>query len=268
MFGKHLEPAEATVLFVELSSSHHIYEFILDVRTASGKVFRVDKKQEFIPFTHPEVGDVVKVKYNPKNMKVEFDLKGDIRYDARAREAAARARRDAILSSQPGTPLPPDPLTATFQDRFQSTSDAGTALNLDLNEIMNKAFSGNTFPSGATVIHVESNGQTFTSNGTSAQGQAGPAQMAFVQSTLLRVELQSRGATGTATILYVEDAGMSFPPFTAQKITARVQESSSYQVFDSTFTAWVDTRKVQLTPGTSIAVCYDPANHDKIILCQ
>jgi hypothetical protein len=258
MFGKRLEPAEATVLYAEMSStsvhtSWQIYEFILDVRTANGHVFRAKKKQEFIPFTHPKVGDVVKVKYNPKNMKVEFDLKGDLRYDTRAQDAATKARHDAILSSQPGTPPPQDIYQDALRERFRS----GTALNL--NEMLN-----NALKNGATVIQMNGVNQNFTTDGS--QDQTGQAQLAFMQSVLLHADLQNNGATGIATILHIEDTGMMFPPFIAQKVAVRVQETSSYQAFfDCTFTAWTDTRKEPLSVGTNLAVCYDPSNHDKII---
>jgi hypothetical protein len=261
MFGKHLEPAEATVLYAEICStsthaSWQIYEFILDVRTATGQVFRAKKKQEFIPFTHPKAGDVIKVKYNPKNLKVELDLKGDLRFDTKAQDAATKARHNAILASQPGTPLPPDPYQEALRARFHSGAGAGAALNL--NELLSNALTN-----GATVIQMGGNGQTFTSAGS--QDQGGQAQAVFMQNALLRAVLQNTGATGTATIQYIEETGMSFPPFIAQKVTARVQEAANYQVFDCTFTAWVDTRREQLYIGISLPVRYDPSNHDKII---
>ncbi|MDQ2904006.1 MAG: hypothetical protein M3Y81_10670 [Chloroflexota bacterium] len=254
MFGKHLEPAEATVLYAEISSassqaSWQTYEFILDVRTASGQVFRATKKQDFVPFTHPKAGDVIKVKYNPKNMKVEFDLEGDLRYDTKARDAATKARHDAILASQPGTPLPQDPYQAALQGQLHSGTVEGRTAS-DLKEILSNAL-------------TNSAGQTFTTSGS--QVQATQAQVAFMQSVVIRLTLQRTGATGIATILYLEDTGMSFPPFVAQKVTARVQEAADYQVFDCTFTAWVDTRKEQLYVGTSLPVRYDPTNHDLII---
>jgi hypothetical protein len=260
MFGKHLEPAEATVLYAEIvhASSHtswQTYEFILDVRTATGQVFRTKKKQEFAPFTHPKAGDVIKVKCDPKNMKVEFDLKGDLRFDPKAQDAATKARHDAILASQPGTPLPQNQYQDALRAQFHVGGGTGAALNL--NELLSNALA-----SGANVIQMNSVGQTFTADGL--QNQSGQAQVAFMQNALLRADLQNSGATGTATILHIEDAGMTFPPFVAQKVTIRVQEAS-YQVFEATFTAWADTRKEQFYAGTTLTVRYDASNHDRII---
>lgn len=261
MFGKHLEPAEATVLYAEISTgnantSWHNYEFILDVRTATGQIFRAKRIQEFLPFTHPKAGDVIKVKYNPKNLKVEFDLTGDLRYDVKAQHAATKARHDAILSSQPGTPLPPNVYQDALREQFHSQVGSGTAVNL--NELLSNALAN-----GTTVIQMNTMGQTFTAN--EPQNQSAQAQLAFMQNALLRTDLQNNGTTGTAIILHIEDTGMSFPPFVAQRVAVRVQEAASYQMFDVTFIAWVDTRKELLSVNTSLTVHYDPSSHDRIV---
>jgi hypothetical protein len=114
MFGKHFEAAEATVLFVEILNSFtntewQPYQFILEVRTQSGQTLRTTVKEHFVLFNHPEVGDVVKVQYDPKSQQVKLDTKGDIRYDVHAKELARKAQRDAILSAPAGTPLPGRP---------------------------------------------------------------------------------------------------------------------------------------------------------------
>ena len=111
MFDKHLEAAEATVLFVKMLDAYtntgwQPYEFILEVRTQSGQPFRTTVKEHFVLFNNPEVGDVVKVQYDPKSKKVKLDTKGDIRYDAHAKELARKAQHDAILSAPAGTPVP------------------------------------------------------------------------------------------------------------------------------------------------------------------
>lgn len=114
MFGKHLEPAEATVLFVEIqgnvtrNTAHGVqrkYALILDVRTPTGHVFRAPTQEYFVLFSHPKVGDRVKVRYDPKSLKVELDTKGDRRYDMAAQDLAQKAERAAILAAPAGTPL-------------------------------------------------------------------------------------------------------------------------------------------------------------------
>lgn len=113
MFGKHLEAAEATILFAQYHSTNtflnaQIYEVILEVRTQDGQTFRTDMKQHFSRLPH--VGDVVKVEYDPKSKKVKVVTKGDARYDVEAfvhaADLANKATHDAILSAPAGTPLP------------------------------------------------------------------------------------------------------------------------------------------------------------------
>jgi len=114
MFGKkHVEAAEATILFAQYHSTntflnYRIYEVILEVRTRDGQTFRTDMKQHF--FRIPQVGDVVKVEYDPKSKQVKVVTKGDARYDVEAflhaTDLANKAQHDAILSAPAGTPLP------------------------------------------------------------------------------------------------------------------------------------------------------------------
>jgi hypothetical protein len=117
MFGHH-ESAQATVLYAQDMSStwedvnHVKIEFVLEVHPSNGQAFRAKATHHFITFTHyPQVGDVVNVKYHPKNREVELDLKDDIRYGVKrlkqqeqAERKVAQARRDALLSAPPGTP--------------------------------------------------------------------------------------------------------------------------------------------------------------------
>jgi hypothetical protein len=104
LFGKHLEAAEATVLFVELPTHGH-YEFILEVCTQAGQTFRTTVRDSFVPLLEPAVGDMVKVQYDPKSQQVKLDTKGDIRYDQHAKDRARKAEHDAILVAPAGTPL-------------------------------------------------------------------------------------------------------------------------------------------------------------------
>src|SRR5258706_9470357 len=109
MFGKHFEPAEATVVFIEMRSHglpKSLYELILDVRTQDGQMFRTSIKEHFVPSLDPSVGDVVKVQYDPKSKVVKVDINGDSRYDQHAKELARKAEHDAILAAPAGTPLP------------------------------------------------------------------------------------------------------------------------------------------------------------------
>src|SRR5579884_3733987 len=96
MFGHH-ESAQATVLYAQDMSStwedvnHVKIEFVLEVHPSNGQAFRAKATHHFITFTHyPQVGDVVNVKYHPKNRQAE--------------RTVAQARRHALLSAPPGTP--------------------------------------------------------------------------------------------------------------------------------------------------------------------
>ena len=118
MFGHH-ESAQAKVLYAQdvtggWEDVHHVkIEFVLEVRPPAGQAFRAKATHHFIMFEHyPQVGDVVNVKYNPKSLEAVLDLKDDIRYgdkrlkhDEQAQRQAGQARRDALLSAPPGTPL-------------------------------------------------------------------------------------------------------------------------------------------------------------------
>lgn len=117
MFGHH-EPAQATVLYAQditgtwEDENHVKVEFVLEVHPPNGQAFRAKATHHFIMFTHyPQVGDVVNVKYHPKNHEVVLDLKDDTRYGVKrlkhqeqAERQAGRARRDILLSAPPGTP--------------------------------------------------------------------------------------------------------------------------------------------------------------------
>jgi hypothetical protein len=120
MFGHH-EAAQATVLYAQDITgtwedvNHDKIEFVLEVHPPNGEAFRAKTTHHFIKFTHyPQVGDVINVKYHPKNREVELDLKDDIRYGVKrlkhqeqVERLAGRARRDALLSAPPGSPAAP-----------------------------------------------------------------------------------------------------------------------------------------------------------------
>src|SRR5690242_20495189 len=118
MFGHH-ESAQATVLLAEMvfgrweEESHTKFEFVLEVHPLNGQPFRAKTTHHFLNFTpHPKVGDVVNVTYDPKSQEVKLDLKDDNRYDwkglkhqEQVKHQAEQARRDALLSAPPGTPV-------------------------------------------------------------------------------------------------------------------------------------------------------------------
>lgn len=118
MFGHH-ESAQATVLYAQdvtgsWEDAHHVkIEFVLEVRPPNGQAFRAKATHHFIRFTdYPQVGDVVYVKYDPKSLEVQLDVKDDNRYGEKGlkrkrdiEREAEQAQRDALLSAPPGTPL-------------------------------------------------------------------------------------------------------------------------------------------------------------------
>lgn len=219
LFGKHFEEAEATVLFVEMltaytNTGYQPYQFILEVRTQSGQTFRTTVKEHFVLFNHPEVGDVVKVQYDPKSQQVKLDTKGDIRYDAHTKELARKAHYDAILSAPPGTPLPKTPVASPQMD--------------------------------PELLQL-------------AQGE-------LAQQHKLQQELLRSGTAGTATILGVNEMGLSIPPLVVYLVDVQVKPASGGAAFPCSFITWIDPGQRTLVPGNSISVIYDPQNSSRIII--
>jgi hypothetical protein len=117
MFGHH-ESAQATVLYTQDVSgawedrNHCKLEFVLEVHPPGGQAFRAKATHHFIIFTpYPQVGDVVYVKYDPKSLEVQLDVKDDNRYGEKGlkrkrdvEREAAQAQRDALLAEPPATP--------------------------------------------------------------------------------------------------------------------------------------------------------------------
>jgi hypothetical protein len=127
LVGKHTEPDEGEFA----GQGVEVYEYIADVRPGDGsEPFRAVLKEPFnaITFKAPEVGQVVRVKYNHKHQdthKVRFDRadpgtyehvpgvpdwrhhgdpveEGDRRAVADAHSADAQAAWDATLNAPPG----------------------------------------------------------------------------------------------------------------------------------------------------------------------
>lgn len=163
MFGKkHVEAAEATILFVKYHSSGSIFakdprdrsatfEVILEVRIQDGQPFRTEIHHFFE--REPHVGDVVKVQYDPKSKQVKVVTKGDARYDVRAfvhaTDLAAKAEHDALLAAPAGTPLPQ---TLAYDGEVSRFSlEAHKELR---NELLRNSSEGT-----ATVLRIQEMGQ-------------------------------------------------------------------------------------------------------------
>jgi hypothetical protein len=109
------ERAEAVVLEVEPpgafseTDTHGVEwvhrKYILEVRPAAQRPFRVEAKAKVPIFDHPGEGDAVTVSFDPKNHKTEIHIDGDPRYDPRlireARKEREAARKEALLSGAP-----------------------------------------------------------------------------------------------------------------------------------------------------------------------
>jgi hypothetical protein len=109
------EQAEAVVLEVEPPGAfsetdmHGINwehrKYILEVRPAGQRPFRVETKAKVGAYHHPGTGDSVTVSFDPKSHKTEIHIDGDPRYDPRLirkeRKEQEAARREALLSGAP-----------------------------------------------------------------------------------------------------------------------------------------------------------------------
>lgn len=293
MFGHH-ESAQATVLYVQdvtgtWEEQHHVkIEFVLEVRAPTGQVFRAKATHHFIRFLHyPQVGDVINVKYQPKSLEVELDLKDDVRYgelhlkyQEQVERQAGKAQRDALLAAPPGTPvsspllkginpanLDPELLElvrmeeaerqATQARGQQATRGAGMAgLDPELQELMRmeeaerQAARGAQMPAGFPGM---------TAPGT-PQAAMGPAE-----AQRLRQELEYTGASGQAKLLRKQQAGATVQRLTPFLVEVLVQPDTSGYPFQSSFTAWIDTSKGMLMEGYTIPVKYDPQNTARMV---
>jgi hypothetical protein len=112
MFGKSWEPAEATIVLVNIkhysgSGMTATREWAADVRKANGTVVRakIDEPRIATNFWAPVAGDVVKVEVDAKSGKVRFDM-DDPKVNAKARLRAEKDAFAAALHQAPGTPTP------------------------------------------------------------------------------------------------------------------------------------------------------------------
>ena len=101
-------PATAVVQFAQprhqlASNEFRKFDFVVDVQPEGREAFRAEVVESFwLTGLHPGVGDIVKVRYDPKSLKTVFDLKGDPRYDLKARRDGDEARKQALLRGKPG----------------------------------------------------------------------------------------------------------------------------------------------------------------------
>ena len=296
MFGHH-ESAQATVLYAQdvtgswEDRSHVKIEFVLEVRPPNGQAFRAKATHHFIMFTdYPQVGDVVNVKYNPKSLEAELDLKDDMRYGElglkhkeQAQRQAAQVQRDALLSAQPGTPLAPaggarrnlDPeLQALVQqaEEFERrakqgapANSAGGALDPELQELMDMEEAerqakqaGGQQMSG--FKHIMPPGVPGMAAPTNPQTAMGPAE-----TQMLRQELEYTGASGQAKLLRKQQAGAPVQHLTPFLVEVQVQPDNMGFPFTASFTTWIDTSRGTLLEGYMLPVKYDPQNISRIV---
>lgn len=111
MFGKHWTPAQGTVVdrrTVKTTGDGlvSICEFVVDVRTPDGELFRakIDTPRIAIDFKDPTVGMAVQVEYDPASHKVRFD-KDDPTLSMKAHNKSRHSSFDAVLEQPAGSPI-------------------------------------------------------------------------------------------------------------------------------------------------------------------
>ncbi len=126
---KHGLPAEATVTFMtprryggaEMSRK---YDYVLEVRPTDRAAFTATLTivAAFLG-AKPQEYDILRVKYDPKTLKVLFDFTGDPRYETEAmnaRTAQMRKETAAMLASR--TPVPSEPFPVVGQNKNTDAS--------------------------------------------------------------------------------------------------------------------------------------------------
>jgi hypothetical protein len=132
MFGKKVA-GEARILADEGSGkmmetdSHGVdwewHKYVLEVRPTDGQQpFRVETKTKVSIFDSPNVGDVVHVRYNPKNHDTDIVIDGDPRYDPAVKrerrkqhDAQQKANARALLAGADPSSVQA-PQTAPYDD--------------------------------------------------------------------------------------------------------------------------------------------------------
>ncbi|BEP13760.1 hypothetical protein acdb102_20710 [Acidothermaceae bacterium B102] len=111
MFGKHWHAARGVIVDKRVvhttgDGMASIYEFVVEVTTAGGEVFRAKAGEPHIAmdFKDPSVGDTVGIEYDEKSHDVRFD-KDDPQLSWKAWKKAQASSFDQSLHATPGTPI-------------------------------------------------------------------------------------------------------------------------------------------------------------------
>jgi hypothetical protein len=263
MFGKH-ESAQATVLYAEIVADkweeHHTkVEFVLEVHPPNGQAFRAKTTHHFISFTpYPKVGDVVNVKYDPKSLEAELDLKHDDRYDwkgfkhkQQVERQAELAQRDALLAGAPGT-LASSPLLKGINPADLDPELLKLVLQEEAERLAarQQAAPGAQMPAG------------FPGMASSGNPQAAPG---LAEAQALHRELEYSGASGQAKILRTQQTGGPVQQFVPFWVEVLVQPDAMSYPFQCSFTTWIDSSRGMLREGDSLPVKYDPQNTARMV---
>jgi hypothetical protein len=110
MFGKHWTAAKAHVVDKRVTHSSvdgpSTYEFVVDVTTASGEVFRAKAGMPHIAmdFRDPSIGMTVGVEYDEKSRDVRWD-KDDPQLSWKAYKKDRKSGFEDSLNAPPGSPI-------------------------------------------------------------------------------------------------------------------------------------------------------------------
>jgi hypothetical protein len=111
VFGKHWTAAQGTIVDRKASWTGDgmvaDYDFVVDVTTTTGQVFRakVPTPRIAIDFREPDIGAIVRVEYDDESRKVRFD-KDDPQLSMKAMRESKESSFDASLHAPPGSPSP------------------------------------------------------------------------------------------------------------------------------------------------------------------
>jgi hypothetical protein len=114
------EVLDVTVKGSSLGDGFVKYELILEVRPDGEPPFRTKITHHFDLNFSPTLYDELKVRCDPASKAVEFETKGDPRYDPKAGKAAAKQRVSALLTGA-------DPASASGQSNRTYRDDAEMA---------------------------------------------------------------------------------------------------------------------------------------------
>jgi hypothetical protein len=148
MFGKHWQPARGTVVATRIASTTgdgmvSITEFVVDVRTPEGEMFRakLEEPRIAIDFKPPTVGVEIAVDYDPKSHEVRFD-KDDPTISWKAYKKQRLDTFEQTLAQPPGSPAVSAlgapgaegvPGLSQIQELFQTATGQGGVVRLDSN---------------------------------------------------------------------------------------------------------------------------------------